>query len=843
MKTALLLCLCFSFCASAAVYTVDAAGGGDFVTISEAIEASWHGDTLLVSPGIYTEHLYFNSRAITVTGTDPDDPAVVRSTILKGSVTFDFNEGPGSVFTGFTVLAADPDTTVETPLCTAVSSQRFPAVYGDVVVWADQRSTANGSDIYGMNLRDHEEFAVVTANGQQSNPAVSGTIVVWQDARSGSSYDIYGSNLETDAEFEICTAAGNQLEPAIYGDLVVWTDNRSGSSDIYAKNLVTNQEFAVCTATNNQYHPAVYGDLVVWADCRNGNNNIYGKYVTAGGEFTICTATNSQEYPAVDGDIVVWQDYRSGSGWDIYGKNLTTGIEVAVCLLSSNQMAPAISGDTVVWTDYRNGASNADIYGKDLAAGEEFEICTVSGNQLSPAIHGMTVVWQDEFSGEANADIFGRLPLETRGAITCCDSSPVISNNVISGFVYGILSLYSADPYVAFNILRNNYYGYVGSGRICENRISGNYGIGIQNAAGTIRNNFIENNQAGGLSDCNDVLIYQNEITSNSEFGLSGCHGTIAENTISGNHGKGLTACAGTIRDNTIESNASDGLHSCTGEIFNDSVVANSGGIVSCNAQIHDNVIGSNVSGGVIGGQGNLRDNIIFGNGCGVSNFGGTVSNNLIIANTGSGVAVCASVINNTIAENKGHGIYDCPGTVRNNIIAYNSDKGICGPAQNSYNCFWRNVSGNFQDNYAKTGDLYADPLFVTPGTWDGADWTAGDYALQSQYGRWNAAAQLWVFDLQTSPCIDKGDPADGIGFEPNPNGGRINMGFDGGTEFAAKGSTAGPDPGDPPIVLPVCIERPAMDFNDDCKVDLADFVQFSSQWMACGYADQEDCW
>jgi hypothetical protein len=41
--------------------------------------------------------------------------------------------------------------------------------------------------------------------------------------------------------------------------------------------------------------------------------------------------------------------------------------------------------------------------------------------------------------------------------------------------------------------------------------------------------------------------------------------------------------------------------------------------------------------------------------------------------------------------------------------------------------------------------------------------------------------------DAVTSPCIDVGDPATPAGDEPQPNGGRINMGAYGGTAEASK--------------------------------------------------------
>jgi hypothetical protein len=52
------------------------------------------------------------------------------------------------------------------------------------------------------------------------------------------------------------------------------------------------------------------------------------------------------------------------------------------------------------------------------------------------------------------------------------------------------------------------------------------------------------------------------------------------------------------------------------------------------------------------------------------------------------------------------------------------------------------------------------------------AIWIDGDYHLQSE-----------------SPCIDAGDPNSPVGLEPEPNGGRINLGAYGGTNQASKSS------------------------------------------------------
>lgn len=40
----------------------------------------------------------------------------------------------------------------------------------------------------------------------------------------------------------------------------------------------------------------------------------------------------------------------------------------------------------------------------------------------------------------------------------------------------------------------------------------------------------------------------------------------------------------------------------------------------------------------------------------------------------------------------------------------------------------------------------------------------------------------------------------------------------------------------------PICANRPVMDGNGDCKVDLLDFAIFAGEWLTCGYDDPAAC-
>ena len=60
------------------------------------------------------------------------------------------------------------------------------------------------------------------------------------------------------------------------------------------------------------------------------------------------------------------------------------------------------------------------------------------------------------------------------------------------------------------------------------------------------------------------------------------------------------------------------------------------------------------------------------------------------------------------------------------------------------------------------------------------------------------------------------------IGYEPFPNGGKINMGASGGTELASKSYFG----------KPVCDAVIAGDINGDCKVDDLDLDILELHWL-----------
>jgi hypothetical protein len=165
------------------------------------------------------------------------------------------------------------------------------------------------------------------------------------------------------------------------------------------------------------------------------------------------------------------------------------------------------------------------------------------------------------------------------------------------------------------------------------------------------------------------------------------------------------------------------------------------------------------------------------------------VRNNVIAHNTGyfsGGLTnwyALSNIVNNTIVHNRPNGlhleatemVFWGMAYVVSNIIWENElyvDESV---GSFDYDIRYNDIQGGWQG----PGNIEADPQFV--------DSENRDYHLRSAAGRWAPGEGGWITDAVTSPCIDAGDPIAPVGDEPEPNGGRINMGAYGGTPEAGK--------------------------------------------------------
>jgi hypothetical protein len=162
----------------------------------------------------------------------------------------------------------------------------------------------------------------------------------------------------------------------------------------------------------------------------------------------------------------------------------------------------------------------------------------------------------------------------------------------------------------------------------------------------------------------------------------------------------------------------------------------------------------------------------------------------------------CTIADNNGGLQGAGICLVNSNVVLTNSIVWDNTPKAILVSGTKQPSITYTDVTGD----WSGLGNIQADPLFARPGYWAnpsdpvvavapaaaGAVWIEGDYHLRSGAGRWDPTTGAWVQDDRTSPCIDAGDPASPVGYEPLPNGGVPNVGTYGGTTQASKSGLSG---------------------------------------------------
>ena len=472
--------------------------------------------------------------------------------------------------------------------------------------------------------------------------------------------------------------------------------------------------------------------------------------------------------------------------------------------------------------------SSSQLIGFTVRNGQAAEGAGIYCNLSSPTISSNVITLNDAVSGTGYA--YG-------GGIYCWASSPDIIGNDVGGNMAdrdggGIYCENVSSPTISDNEIYYNTAGYAGGGIYCDSSspaITGNniyyndaYEAGggiacLDSASPTIAGNDIHHNGAvvspddppdwcryGGGIYCtsSSPMITGNQIRHNVVEGRGGgiCCTSSSAPTISGNtihdndawlpgsdpdpmggppSGAGIhcDASSPTIADNDIYDNAS----------------ADQGGGIGCTSGSSPAISGNGIRGNTAKSGGGIY--------CHWSSP--TISQTIISGNSaakGGGVhcttsGSAPSITNATICSNSatdsgaGGGVHCEDGsiTMRNCIIAYTADgtgarvEGA-GAVVVTYCLVYGNPEGNYSgmtDPTGTNGNLVGDPCFANPG--------ADDYHLKSTQGRWNPSSGTWAIDSVHSPCIDTGDPADALGDEPVPNGGRINMGAYGNTVEASR--------------------------------------------------------
>jgi len=658
--------------------------------------------------------------------------------------------------------------------------------------------TGNSTAGYGGGIRNYESSPILTCCNFIGNSAeqCGGGISNHENSNATMTNCILWLNNDDSSNAESAQIDTSSSTPAVNYCCIQGLKDTLGVSG----NISKDPQFI--DPTNNNYH------LPPTSPCINvGDVN----YVATGGETDI------------DGEPRVIND-RVDIGADEYNnQRLVPSIYPTIQLA----IDAAYPGDVVVLSPgAHTGIGNRDIDFKGKA------ITVRSTNPNQQYVVASTIInCENEgrgfyfHSGEDANSILSGLSIvngnsTNGGGIYCKDSSPTVANCIISNnasqYNGGGMSNENSKPTLTNCTFNENLSPYGGGGinnsnsnpTIINSTFKGNrakYGGGIHNREGsnpTVKYCLFSKNATteggAGINNQNSNPTLINCIFSrNSADGNGG--GIFNESGI-----VTLTNCA--FNDNKANSNGGGlfqlyggaTLVGCKfkgnttncrgGGMFNGS---NSPTLTNCT---FSNNSASSDGGGMYNREGSpVLTNCIF-SGNSTNNNGGAVFNNN-----------SPKLTNCTLSGNSaktGGGIYNdnssfnCNPTLTNCIFWDNQDSGeVANSAQIygsvsavTYSCI-QDADPNDQNISAGLGNIVENPCFVKLGHWTdpnnpnaqtgphdpNATWVEADYHLQPH-----------------SSCIDSGDPNSDYSLEPEPNGGRINIGAYGNTRAAtSKGGTA----------------------------------------------------
>ena len=291
---------------------------------------------------------------------------------------------------------------------------------------------------------------------------------------------------------------------------------------------------------------------------------------------------------------------------------------------------------------------------------------------------------------------------------------------------------------------------------------------------------------ATGTIRIEDNRVLGNLAGKGAGINVSGRHASLRRNLVANNishndHGGGIYVSTGstTVRDNVIRGNV---VGATVGYGWGGGVL-----IAAASAELEGNLIADNYTpseGSAVfwdeGAVGTMKNDLIVGNRCPLDNRLASV----LYVDGGPGGPSMVAIENVTVADNL------CPAADPGAVVLIEDSSMIS--IRNSI--FWNNSGSSFATltggtftithsitTASGTGNLLADPLFATAPI---------DYHLRSMHGRFTPGG--WVLDAVTSPAIDAGDQASNYSLEPQPNGGRINLGAYGNTAEASRSFAVG---------------------------------------------------
>ena len=208
----------------------------------------------------------------------------------------------------YDVCAYDIKTKMEKRFTSAPTAEdRDLSIYGNLVVWTDDRHAdppmdihagnerGFNNEIYAYDLAANKEIRITDYPGNDRYPAIDGDNIIWlrQLYQDYIKADVFLYNLAAGWETQISNSgyAAHEL-PSINGNRIVWSDagvslgntagdtvmnGIQGQSDIFLYDLETHQEIQLTVALPGEVlaNPVIYGDYVVYTSVMMTGSKVY----------------------------------------------------------------------------------------------------------------------------------------------------------------------------------------------------------------------------------------------------------------------------------------------------------------------------------------------------------------------------------------------------------------------------------------------------------------------------------------------------------------------------------------------------------------------------------------
>jgi len=520
----------------------------DYTTIQAAIDAADEGDTVVVAPRTYQENVDFKGKNITLTSSDPDNPAAVAATILQGDgsapvVTFAGYETAACALVGFTITGGSNTVGGGILGNGANASISRCVITGNDASWCGGIGQCNGlvdRCTISQNQATYNGGGLGSCHGQIVSCLISDNLA----------QGFGGGLVDCDADIVNCTIANNTARD---DDVPEHTGGGLKFCDGAVTNCIVSGnsgwQFGDCQCVITY---SLYGGPV-----ENGNINGNPLFVdSANGDYRLqpsspCVDAGTNQPPVVLPDT----DLDGASRWV---------------------------------DDYAAPAAACDMGAFELHQGATLQVpgqYPTIQQAINAAYRGDTILVA---AGTYNENIaFGGKNLQLTSLDP--DDPDTVAGTIIQGDgSTSVVTLAGSENPTC----RLEGFTITGGG----NAVGGG-GVFGNGCTATISRCTITGNVAqygGGLGSC-DGLVERCAITANtaSQYGggLAGCHGTIANCLVADNttavHGGGFNNCDGDIINCTVARNVAfdtdvpaetgGGFNMCDGAITNCIIWQNSG--------------------------------------------------------------------------------------------------------------------------------------------------------------------------------------------------------------------------------------------------------------------------